>query len=109
MSQKVKTLCVFCGSSKGSNKIYEEHAQRLGEAMVERNIDLVYGGSAVGMMGVLANAVHSKGGQVTGVIPHALAGQFFIAIVVLFICLSVCRGQCRIRWQTNVGASIGHF
>ena len=66
-------VCVFCGSSPGSNPQYGELATRLGSILAQRGLTLVYGGGNVGLMGVLANAVLAHDGQVIGVIPQALA------------------------------------
>ena len=71
----MKSICVFAGSSSGSRVEYREAAQDLGRALVSRQIDLVYGGGRVGLMGVLADAVLAAGGHVTGVIPTALAAK----------------------------------
>ena len=43
--------------------------------MVRRGIGLVFGGGAVGLMGVIADAVLSAGGHAIGVIPHALVAR----------------------------------
>jgi hypothetical protein len=71
----VKTLCVFCGSSKGSDPRFAASAQAFGTAMAERGIDLVYGGGTVGLMGVVADAVLAAGGTATGIITEALAAH----------------------------------
>ena len=68
-------LCVFCGSAVGARPAYTEAAQRLGALMVERGIGLVYGGGNIGLMGVVADAVMSAGGSVTGVIPRNLLAR----------------------------------
>jgi uncharacterized protein (TIGR00730 family) len=68
----MKSIAVYCGASFGANPIYTEAARQLGRAMVERNIALVYGGGNVGLMGVIADEVLQRGGDVTGVIPQAL-------------------------------------
>jgi len=68
----MKRLCVFCGSSRGVDPAYAEAARLLGVALAEAEIGLVYGGAAVGLMGVLADACMEAGGTVTGVIPEAL-------------------------------------
>lgn len=65
-------LCVFCGSSAGSDPVYMEQATRLGEALARAGIGLVYGGASVGLMGAVADAALANGGEVIGVIPHAL-------------------------------------
>jgi hypothetical protein len=69
----MKRICVFCGSSSGENLIYRKHAEKLGKLMAEMNIDLVYGGGHVGLMGVLANSALDHGGKVIGVIPQSIA------------------------------------
>ena len=69
----MKRICVFCGSSLGNRSEYSEAAVTLGGLLAKRNIALVYGGGNVGLMGVIADAVLEAGGEVIGVIPHALA------------------------------------
>lgn len=66
----MKRVCVFCGSKKGSSAAFATAARRLGEALAARGIELVFGGSHVGLMGVVADAVLANGGQVTGVLPR---------------------------------------
>jgi len=68
----MKRLCVFCGSSDGARDIYKKHCGLLADAMVDRNIDLVYGGASIGLMGEIADAVLSRGGEAIGVIPEHL-------------------------------------
>ena len=68
----VKRLCVFCGSSPGRSPAYLRAAVRLGEVLVERGWELVYGGGNVGLMGALADTVLARGGRVIGVIPAGL-------------------------------------
>jgi len=65
-------LCVYAGSSPGLNPRYADTARELGQALVEREIELVYGGGKVGLMGELANAVLAHGGRAIGVIPGFL-------------------------------------
>lgn len=65
-------LCVFCGSSSGSKAIYLEMATRLGKALADAGIGLVYGGASVGLMGAVADAALANGGEVIGIIPQAL-------------------------------------
>ena len=68
----MKRVCVFCGSSFGARPEYESTAQQLGTLLAERNIGLVFGGSHAGLMGAIADAALSAGGEVIGVIPEAL-------------------------------------
>ena len=72
MSRSVGRICVYCGSRPGNRPEYLEAARRLGALLAERRIGLVYGGASVGMMGAVADAVLTGGGEVIGVIPHAL-------------------------------------
>ncbi|KAL6295591.1 hypothetical protein ACE6H2_003733 [Prunus campanulata] len=51
MKSRFKRICVFCGSSPGKNPSYQLAAIQLGKQLVERNIDLVYGGGSIGLMG----------------------------------------------------------
>lgn len=69
----MKRVCVYCGSSPGKLPEYRESARTLARELVERNIDLVYGGASVGIMGEIADAVIAGGGDVIGVIPQSLA------------------------------------
>jgi len=69
----INRVCVYCGSSPGKNPAFSLAASRLAQVMCERGIGLVYGGAAVGVMGVLANAVLEAGGEAIGVIPRSLA------------------------------------
>ncbi|PWQ95138.1 TIGR00730 family Rossman fold protein [Leucothrix pacifica] len=71
----MKRICVYCGSSMGKKQEYAEAAKALGQALVERNIGLVYGGASVGIMGLIADTVLSLGGEVIGVIPQAIADK----------------------------------
>jgi len=71
----IERVCVFCGSSQGVRADYAAAARRLGEQMVARDMGLVYGGGRVGLMGVIADEVLSRGGRVAGVIPHALMAR----------------------------------
>ena len=69
----MQTVCVFCGSAAGSNPAYALAARELGRELAARKLGLVYGGGRVGLMGELATAALAAGGEVLGVIPHALA------------------------------------
>src|ERR1051326_7718022 len=69
----IQRICVFCGSSRGGNPVYAEAARRLGAALAERGIGLVYGGGQIGLMGIVADAVMAAGGEGIGGIPEALA------------------------------------
>ncbi|MBF7092486.1 TIGR00730 family Rossman fold protein [Flavobacterium sp. ALJ2] len=68
----MKRITVFCGSSFGNKKEYETQAFQLGQILSKNNIDLVYGGAKVGLMGVVADGVLNKNGKVIGVLPDFL-------------------------------------
>ncbi|MCP5365412.1 MAG: TIGR00730 family Rossman fold protein [Hyphomicrobiales bacterium] len=68
----IRSLCVLCGSREGTDPIYRQAAVHLGEIMARNQTRLIYGGGAIGLMGVIADAVLAQGGQVTGVIPDFL-------------------------------------
>ncbi len=69
MSQ-VKSICVYCASSKEVHQEFLEMAADLGRRMARQGIDLVYGGASIGLMGAVARGVHQEGGRVVGVLPR---------------------------------------
>jgi uncharacterized protein (TIGR00730 family) len=71
----MKRVCVFCGSATGTNPAYARAARELGRELASRGLELVYGGGRVGLMGEVASAALAAGGEVLGVIPHALSGK----------------------------------
>lgn len=66
---KIKRLCVFCGSSVGNSPIYEKEAREFALAMVKNELELVYGGGGIGLMGIIANTIKNNNLKVTGIIP----------------------------------------
>ncbi|XAR59984.1 hypothetical protein NMG60_11033188 [Bertholletia excelsa] len=64
---KFRRICVFCGSSPGNKSSYKDAALELGRELVSRNIDLVYGGGSIGLMGLVSQAVYDGGRHITGV------------------------------------------
>lgn len=68
----LRSLCVYCGSSVGHDPAHRAAAESLGALLAGAGVRLVYGGGAVGLMGVVADAVMAGGGRVTGVIPTGL-------------------------------------
>ena len=68
----MKRICIFCASSPGNRPEYAAAAEEMATELVNRKIGLVYGGSKVGLMGVLADAVLGAGGEAVGVIPKNL-------------------------------------
>lgn len=75
MISLVKRICVFCGSSIGASPVYAEAARAMAIELVSRQIEIVYGGGNVGLMGILADAAMAAGGRIIGVIPRALAAR----------------------------------
>lgn len=71
----IKRLCVFCGSSSGSNPVYNDAAIIFGNALADNAIELVYGGGRLGLMGAIADTMLERGGKVIGVIPDFLVGK----------------------------------
>lgn len=65
-------VCIFCGSASGKNPVYKAAAVQVAELLVRSNASLVYGGGNIGLMGVLADEMMNRGGQVIGVIPDFL-------------------------------------
>ena len=68
----IKRLAVYCGSAVGSEPAFAECARATANAMVEHDIELVYGGGRLGLMGLIADSMLERGGKVYGVIPHLL-------------------------------------
>ncbi|KAK3405729.1 cytokinin riboside 5'-monophosphate phosphoribohydrolase LOG7 [Eucalyptus grandis] len=71
-SSRFRRICVFCGSQSGKKSSYQEAAIQLAQELVERRIDLVYGGGSVGLMGLVSQTVHDGGRHVLGIIPRIL-------------------------------------
>ena len=69
---ELSRVCVFCASSPGTDPAITDATVELGRLLVERDLELVYGGGAVGLMGLIADTVMEGGGRVTGVSPRNL-------------------------------------
>jgi uncharacterized protein (TIGR00730 family) len=72
---KIKTVCVYCGSGPGTNPHFIEAAKAFGKALADDGIRLVYGGGSLGLMGAVAGSVLDHGGSVTGIIPDFLTSR----------------------------------
>src|SRR5690606_31338677 len=68
----MKSICVYCASSMGNDPVYGQTAFELGGILAEYEIELIYGGAQVGLMGKVADGAISKNGKVTGIIPDFL-------------------------------------
>jgi uncharacterized protein (TIGR00730 family) len=75
MSEELSAVAVYCGSNAGNDPAYAAAAASLGRLLADRGIRLVYGGGQVGLMGVIADAVLERGGDVHGVITEALVAK----------------------------------
>ncbi len=71
-NERLRQVCVYCGSASGGDPIYEDAARTLGRALAADGIGLVYGGGGRGLMGTLARTTLAAGGHVTGIIPDFL-------------------------------------
>jgi uncharacterized protein (TIGR00730 family) len=69
----MKRICVFCGSHVGNDPAYASAARDAATAIVAAGYGVVYGGGSIGLMKIVADAALEAGGEVIGVIPHALA------------------------------------
>jgi uncharacterized protein (TIGR00730 family) len=69
---KINALCVYCGSSPGTDPAFVDAAHGFGKILAENGVRLVYGGGSIGLMGAVASAVIQHGGDVTGIIPEFL-------------------------------------
>jgi uncharacterized protein (TIGR00730 family) len=72
---KIKTVCVYCGSGPGTNPRFVEAAIALGKTFAENGVRLVYGGGSLGLMGAVAKSTLDHGGSVTGIIPEFLTAR----------------------------------
>src|SRR5262249_47918140 len=72
LMNRIRTVCVYCGSGPSTNPHFIESAKLLGRSFAENGIRLVYGGGSLGLMGAIATSVLDHGGIVTGIIPDFL-------------------------------------
>ena len=70
--RQIKAVAVFCGSNFGNSDAYAEGARQLGTTLARENITLIYGGTTKGLMGIVADAVLSNGGDAHGIITERL-------------------------------------
>ena len=86
--KKINSLVVFCASAIGNNEIYAKSANELGKSLAQRDIELIYGGGKVGLMGAVADGALELGGKVTGIMPdfmtpHEIAHQGLSELIVV--------------------------
>jgi uncharacterized protein (TIGR00730 family) len=75
LSAKIRNVCVYCGSSPGTNPAFVQAARDFGKALAENGIGLVFGGGSIGMMGEIARSVLAHRGKVHGIIPEFLVAR----------------------------------
>jgi len=71
----MKRIAIFCSSNLGNSAIYKEQATLLGKTLAKHNIEVVYGGTKIGLMGAVADGALNEGGRVVGVLPHLLKSR----------------------------------
>jgi uncharacterized protein (TIGR00730 family) len=72
---KINAICVYCGSSPGTDPAFVEAARDFGKILAQNGIRLVYGGGSIGLMGAVASSVIDHGGAATGIIPEFLTAK----------------------------------
>jgi uncharacterized protein (TIGR00730 family) len=72
---KINAICVYCGSSPGTDPAFLEAARDFGKILADAGIRLVWGGGSVGLMGAIASSVIEHGGAATGIIPEFLTAK----------------------------------
>ena len=68
----MRSVCVYCGASTGSDPVYAEAAVELAQTLAAHDLRVVYGGAHVGLMGLIADTALAAGAEVVGVIPKVL-------------------------------------
>jgi uncharacterized protein (TIGR00730 family) len=71
----MKRVVIFCGSGSGTDEIFYREATLVGATLARQEIEIVYGGARVGLMGAVADGALQQGGKVTGVIPYFLQSK----------------------------------
>jgi uncharacterized protein (TIGR00730 family) len=72
---KINAICVYCGSSPGTDPAFVKTARDFGKILAENQVRLVYGGGSIGLMGAIASSVIEHGGTATGIIPEFLTAK----------------------------------
>jgi len=63
-------LCIYCASSAKIDPVYFEATRKLARILTEHDIEIVFGGGATGLMGILADTVLALDGKIKGIMPH---------------------------------------
>jgi hypothetical protein len=72
---QIRRVCVYCGTGAARDPAVEGEIRTFAREIARRGIDVVYGGSSLGLTGMLADEVLAAGGKVIGVIPRTLVGR----------------------------------
>jgi cytokinin riboside 5'-monophosphate phosphoribohydrolase len=72
------SICVFCGSAESPPQVFVDTARQLGQELGRRGHRLIYGGTPIGLMGVVARAVQASGGPVVGIVPRGLFDHLIV-------------------------------
>lgn len=72
---EIKKVCVYCGSSDNVDEVYKTAAREMGALCGDQGWTLVYGGAAVGLMGMVARSALDKKAPVIGIIPEDLQAR----------------------------------
>src|SRR5215470_15405192 len=70
MSERDRSICVYCASSRTCDAVYHDAARQLGRVLAGTGYSIIYGGGAFGSMGALADGALAAGGKITGVLPR---------------------------------------
>ncbi len=65
----ISNVCVFAASSPGISDRYLEAGKEMAGILAEKDISMTYGAGSVGIMGVMADELLDRNGNVTGIIP----------------------------------------
>lgn len=74
-NESMKSISIFCGAGDGNHPKYKELAYEVGKTLACKNIQIIYGGAKVGMMGAVADGALDHGGKVVGVLPDFLGSR----------------------------------
>jgi uncharacterized protein (TIGR00730 family) len=72
---KIRSICVYCGSSTGNDVAFVEAGEKLGAAIAKAGLELIYGGGTNGVMGAVGLSALKNGGKVGAIIPKFLTNR----------------------------------
>jgi uncharacterized protein (TIGR00730 family) len=70
---RMRSICVYCAASTKIDPRYFEATERLARLLADRDIEVVYGGGPMGLMGQLADTMIENGGRIRGIMPRFMA------------------------------------